>query len=261
VIVEYIFVFKSFRYIASDQRPDMNDEQKIPDSTIEALARSIFRESTAYGFRQADYLRLVNFFLDITMENGKGRKNEKSSTDTPPFKTVKNQYTKMPLISHRIEIREFNKKQDLARMKEWLEDEMGRYFLLSRSDAKKMDLKQILANKSNLIGIIALPDHKPIGAVAFLDLDPVQKKAELRKLIGDKEMRGMGYAKEACDIWIQYGIHALGLKKIYLNTLNTNLHNIKLNEDLGFKVEGILRNEVYFDDDYHDILRMGLVRS
>lgn len=240
----------------------MNDGQKIPDSTIEALARSIFRESTAYGFRQADYLRLVNYFLDITMENGKGRKKEISSTsDTRPFKSEKDQYTKLPLSSQRIEIREFNKKQDLARMKEWLEDENGRYFLLSRSSAKKLDLKHILANKSNLIGIIALPDHRPIGAVAFLDLDPVQKKAELRKLIGDKEMRGMGYAKEACDIWIQYGIHALGLKKIYLNTLNTNLHNIKLNEDLGFKVEGILRNEVYFDGDYHDILRMGLIHN
>ena len=38
-----------------------------------------------------------------------------------------------------------------------------------------------------------------------------------------------------------------------------NIGNIKLNEELGFQVEGILRNEVYFDDQYHDILRMGML--
>jgi RimJ/RimL family protein N-acetyltransferase len=32
-----------------------------------------------------------------------------------------------------------------------------------------------------------------------------------------------------------------------------------LNEELGFRVEGLLRREVRIDDEYHDILRMGLV--
>ena len=34
--------------------------------------------------------------------------------------------------------------------------------------------------------------------------------------------------------------------------------NIRLNEDLGFRVEGVLRNEVLIDGTYHDVLRMGL---
>ena len=68
----------------------------------------------------------------------------------------------------------------------------------------------------------------------------------------------MGYAKEASQMWIQYGSQTLGLKKIYLSTLNNNIRNIKLNEELGFKVEGILKNEVYFDGEFHDVLRMGM---
>jgi hypothetical protein len=55
------------------------------------------------------------------------------------------------------------------------------------------------------------------------------------------------------------GIAGLGLKKIYLNTLETDVRNIRLNEELGFKVEGILRNECFFDGEYHDILRMALL--
>ena len=86
-----------------------------------------------------------------------------------------------------------------------------------------------------------LPDGTPIGCVAFLDYDADQRKAELRKLVGDPAQRGKGYGKEASALWIRYGLTTLGLKKIYLNTLETNIHNVHLNEELGFRVEGILR--------------------
>jgi RimJ/RimL family protein N-acetyltransferase len=46
-----------------------------------------------------------------------------------------------------------------------------------------------------------------------------------------------------------------------LNTINTNIRNVKLNEKLGFRVEGVLHNELYFDGEYHDVLRMGMVND
>jgi RimJ/RimL family protein N-acetyltransferase len=114
---------------------------------------------------------------------------------------------------------------------------------------------------SNIVGIITLSDGTPIGSVAYLDHDPAQGKAELRKLIGDVRQRRKGYGKEATALWIRYGLEVLQLKKIYLHTLNTNIRNIKLNEELGFVVEGILHNEVFIDGRYHDVLRMGLWRE
>jgi RimJ/RimL family protein N-acetyltransferase len=59
-------------------------------------------------------------------------------------------------------------------------------------------------------------------------------------------------------LWVGYGLGALGLKKIYLNTLSTHIGNIKISEQLGLQVEGILRNEVLIDGVYRDVLRMGL---
>jgi len=97
--------------------------------------------------------------------------------------------------------------------------------------------------------------------MAFLNYDRKYKKAELRKLIGVPKLRGKGLGKEATKYWIQYGFTELGLNKIYLNTVDTNIRNIKLNEELGFKVEGILRNEILIDGNYHDVLRMGLCRN
>ncbi len=121
-----------------------------------------------------------------------------------------------------------------------------------------MNTEKLIEDDLNIIGVITLLDQTPIGIMAYLDFDSIQHKAELRKLIGEPGMRGRGFGKEATKLWIQYGTQGLELKKIYLNTLNTNIRNIKLNEELGFKVEGILRNETLIDGKYHDVLRMGL---
>ena len=65
-------------------------------------------------------------------------------------------------------------------------------------------------------------------------------------------------AEEATRLWIRYGVNVLKLEKIYVSTLQTQISNIKLNESIGFRVEGLLRNEVLIDGTRHDVLRMGL---
>ena len=105
---------------------------------------------------------------------------------------------------------------------------------------------------------MTLLDDRPIGVMAFLDHNVTQNRAELRKLIGDPESRGRGLAEEATRLWVAYGMLTLGLEKVYVSTLQTHIANIKLNEDIGFKVEGLLRNEVLIDGKRHDVLRMGI---
>jgi diamine N-acetyltransferase len=132
---------------------------------------------------------------------------------------------------------------------------------LSSITAKTLDIDQVLRSDQNLLGVITLPDATPIGLMAFLDLDRWQRKAELRKLVGEQQYRGRGFARQATTLWIHYGLHGLGLRKIYLNTLQTNIRNIRLNEALGFHVEGILRKEFYLDGEHHDVLRMALFKE
>jgi RimJ/RimL family protein N-acetyltransferase len=165
---------------------------------------------------------------------------------------------RMPLDGDEIRIVEFEAAQHKDLLEKWIADKNGRYFLLSRITAKTLSTGDIINDEQNILGIITLADGTPIGMLAFLDLDRWQHKAELRKLIGEVQHRQKGFAKKATQLWIRYGISGLGLKKIYVNTLDTNLRNIRLNEELGFRVEGILRKECYFDGEYHDILRMAL---
>ncbi|HSD52135.1 MAG TPA: GNAT family N-acetyltransferase, partial [Candidatus Methylomirabilis sp.] len=222
-------------------------EKAIPEETIEAVARSLYKETNRYGFRQGDYLRLVNQLLDLSMRNADAdpevRRHQVVYGSPTPLR--------LPLEREDIRIREFDVSSDKTLFEKWIADNHGRYFLLSSMTAKTPDADQVIESEDNILGVITLSDATPIGMMAFLDYDRSQRKAELRKLIGEAEYRGRGFAKKATQLWIHYGIAGLGLKKICLNTLDTNFRNIRLNEELGFRVEGILRKECYFDGEYH----------
>lgn len=234
----------------------MSSKGPIPESTLEILAKSIYKQSNAYGFQHSDYLRLVNYLLDVTMQNH----NSPAPIPADPNVELNTDTDKMPLVGERVIIRNYNKSSDLELLKKWVADDIGRYFLLSCLSVDSPQVEDMVSSDSSQIGIITTPDSRPIGIVAYIDFNCYQRRAEMRKMIGEQSFRGKGLAKESARLWIKYGLGILELHKIYLNTLDTNLPNIKLNEDLGFKVEGVLRKEVFFDGTYHDVLRMGLTK-
>jgi RimJ/RimL family protein N-acetyltransferase len=236
----------------------------IPDLTLETLSRNFFREAVSYGFTQIDYVRFVNRLLDLSMQGG----TDAAGSVEPPAGAAATAATlppgsaaTLPLVGSRVTVRSFDPESDLSLLEAWIADPVGRYFLLSRSTSTELRLTDVVRSDDSALGIIALHDDRPIGCVAFLDIDERQRKAELRKLVGEPAERGRGYGKESSALWIRYGLTTLRLRKIYLNTLETNIGNIRLNEELGFRVEGILRNEVLIDGAYRDVLRMGLWRE
>ena len=227
----------------------------IPADTIQTFAKTIFAESRRYGFSQTDVVRLINALLDCAAEDQGSDVVADSFGDHGPASFAVDTF---PLCSERLRIRKADIETDLPLLETWINDEYGRHFLLSCATAQKTDMPSLLTSPHNEVGIIQRNNGSPIGAVAFLDIDDQQKRAELRKLIGDPESRGKGYAEEATRLWIHYGGVVLGLEKIYVSTLQTHLRNILLNESIGFRTEGLLRQEVCIEGDRHDVLRMGL---
>ena len=232
----------------------MNEEKTISDTTIEALARNFFKEANSYGFKYEHFLKFVNYLLGLSLSP-----IEKSTENNEKTPSVNLNITALPVKTERLIIRKFNKQSDYKMIKEWMDDEYGRYFLLSLSSNQSSSLDSVLFSESSSLGLITLKDNQPIGLLAYVNIDINSQKAELRKIIGVPNLRGKGFGKEATKAWIEYGNKVLGLRKIYLSTTDTNIRNIKINEDLGFKVEGILRNEIQIDNQFRDVLRMSLL--
>lgn len=234
----------------------MNDfELEVMNNlTVETVSQSIINETSKWGFKQSDYLKLINDLMDLSLNKPSAiQYKEKLST------TTNEQKLSLPLTSENIFIRIFKKETDLAVVNQWLEEESGKWFLLSRSHSTDKSFKQLITDDRNIFGLITLKDSTPIGLLAYLDCDKKQNKAEMRKLIGKEEYRKKGYAKEATQIWLQYGVQNLGLKKIYLHTIENNIRNVTLNKELGFQVEGILRKECFINNEYYDLLRMAYI--
>lgn len=232
-----------------------NSNETIPTVTIEAIARSLFKETAQYGFKQVDYLRLVNFLLDLSMKDGYAAMVQPSV----PISYSAGEKIDFPLIGERVRIRQFIKDRDVAAMERWLALQEHQQFLICWTKATRSELSQLIEDDANILGIITLNHDEDfaIGAIGFFDVDRIQRKSELRAFIGAPEYKGRGLLREAIKLWMGYGIGGLGLKKICLHSTDLNIRTIKLNEELGFKVEGILRRECCLDGQYYDILRMG----
>ncbi len=230
-----------------------NRPPPLPEVTIEATARSFHKQAVGYGFSLADFVRFTNTLLGIAMA---------PQEDPPPSSSLlpggaRRRYNELPLVGRRVTIRRFGEPGDRALLDGWVGDEDGRFFLLSIASGRTHDVDDLVKSEHNLVGMV-LVQGEPVGCVAYIDFDADQRRAELRKIIGPRELRGRGFGREAAKLWVGYGQGALKLRKIYLNTLATHIRNIKINEEIGFRVEGILRREVLIDGEPRDVLRMGL---
>ncbi len=240
----------------SSNGPD-NESKSIPGPTIEAYSRSIYKEARKYGFGLVDIVKLINELMDLCGTDG-GVTPHPGSSHTDVSTLPADRFLELPIQGPQVTIRAFGGEQDARLLESWLPDRYGRYFVLSCATAQKITVESLTGSPANHLGIVTLPDGRPVGAMAYLDHSRQQRRAELRKLIGDPQSRGRGLAEEATRLWIRYGLTGLGLEKIYVSTLQTQMANIALNEDVGFKVEGLLRNEVLIDGERRDVLRMGL---
>jgi RimJ/RimL family protein N-acetyltransferase len=236
---------------------------RLPDITVETAARSFYKQAVGYGFSLGDFVRFTNALLGIAMAPRSRAASETpvdelvAPSSVPGSRVSRAVYQDLPLAGPRVTVRRFGEEGDRALLDRWVADDDGRFFLLSTASGRVHDVDRLVQSTENLVGMVVF-EGRPVGAVAYLDHHPEQRRAELRKLIGDRSVRGRGLAREASELWVGYGLGALGLRKIYLTTLSTHIGNIKINEEIGFRVEGILRNEVLVDGVYRDVLRMGL---
>lgn len=108
--------------------------------------------------------------------------------------------------------------------------------------------------------IVCDEDGQNIGLMCLHNIDTAVSQGEMAKLIGAPHARGKGYAKESTGLVLAYAFDELGLGRVYLRTAGFNLHNIKLNEKIGFRFEGILRGSDVLDDRRVDVVLMSILR-
>lgn len=167
----------------------------------------------------------------------------------------------------KIRLREY-KKEDIKLAQEYINDSEikkllnpGIPFLYTYEDEEKW-YENLSASKDTYnFAIETLEDKKYIGGCGINEVDWKNSYVVVGIFIGDKDYLGKGYGTDAMKVLMHFIFEQMNIHKIKLNVFSFNQRAIKSYEKCGFKVEGILRDELFVDGKYHDEVSMGILRE
>lgn len=165
-------------------------------------------------------------------------------------------------------------KSDLPMFVTWLNDPEVRQFLLMNlplslaAEEKWFEAMSSRPPAEQVLVIEVAPAdgdpearYFPIGNTSFMDVDWVNRSAEIGIFIGEKMFWSRGYGREAMRLMQRHGFGTLNLNRIMLRVFEHNLRGIKSYEHAGFHHEGKLRQGLYQDGRYYDVLIMSILRE
>jgi RimJ/RimL family protein N-acetyltransferase len=119
----------------------------------------------------------------------------------------------------------------------------------------------IYKNKQqHVFGIELIEFKKLIGTCGLYEIDNISRKGELRMKIGDKNEWSKGFGKIALKKLLNFGFNDLNLNKVWLKVLDDNKAAIKIYTDAGFVVEGKMKEDMFIQGKYMDVLLMGFIK-
>lgn len=160
-------------------------------------------------------------------------------------------------------------REDIPRFVSWLNDpEVYRHLLLAYplSNASEERWFESMLERGPAEQVLVIEARTedaftPIGNTSFMRLDWVNRNAEIGIFIGEKDQWNKGYGREAMMLMLRHGFNNMNLHRIYLRVHANNPGAIKAYEAAGFVHEGTLRQDVYRDGEYLDVLVMAVLKT
>lgn len=100
-----------------------------------------------------------------------------------------------------------------------------------------------------------------IGQCALFNFNETNRRCELGITIGDKTHWGQGYGREAVNLLVEYAFQYRNMHRVWLEVIGNNERAIRAYKSVGFEVEGTLREHIWSNGRYHDIIVMGLLQT
>lgn len=98
------------------------------------------------------------------------------------------------------------------------------------------------------------------GIISLSNLDFKNRSGNINiKLL--KSARGQGIAEHSVKLLISYCFDELNLNCLYAGVLEKNEASKRLWLKLGFKIDGILRQRVYKNGEYHNLIEYSILKD
>jgi [ribosomal protein S5]-alanine N-acetyltransferase len=100
-----------------------------------------------------------------------------------------------------------------------------------------------------------------IGITGLHSIHWVARSCEFRILIGEPSFWRKGLGTESCQCMAAYAFELLNMHKLWLGVTNKNVGALRSYEKVGFAKEGVLRDEVFRNGQYYDVVRMSMLQN
>lgn len=174
----------------------------------------------------------------------------------------------MPVLrSERVYLRPAE-REDLPAFVRWFSDAETTHFLSMRAPfSLAMEEQWFTAmlerqgKEAYLFVICLVADGRAIGTTGFHHLDLENGNASWGISIGEKGEWDRGYGTEALQAMCDFGFGQLRLERIELDVFVPNRRAQRSYEKAGFTTEGVLRRAHFADGQFHDVIRMAMLRG
>lgn len=154
--------------------------------------------------------------------------------------------------------------EDYLQYTEWLNDFeiakcLDKHAFILTIDKEKEWINNQKNDQYNL-AIIDKEKDKIIGNIGLMNINVINRTAELGIFIGDKDYLSKGYGSEAIMLILDFGFNYLNLNNIMLKVFAFNKRAIKAYEKCGFKIFGTWKECNYFNGEYVDVIYMNILK-
>ena len=101
-------------------------------------------------------------------------------------------------------------------------------------------------------------DGAYIGGCGIPKIDWVSRVAMVGIWIGREDFQGKGFGTDAMHTLCRFIFQQINIRKIALTVYGFNERAIRSYEKIGFQTEGRLRDAMYRNGAYHDVVWMGM---
>ena len=169
------------------------------------------------------------------------------------------------LIGDKVYLRALT-KSDAPTIVPWINDPEVTRTILHRPPINLETEEQFIERATKeehslILGIVVKATDQLIGATGLDQVDFRNRHARFGIVIGDKPSWGHGYGSEATSLVVAHAFQTLNLNRVWLHVFEYNECGIRIYEKLGFRREGMLRQDNYRDGRYWDTIVMAVLRE
>lgn len=138
---------------------------------------------------------------------------------------------------------------------------VGPKYFVSTAYEKKWVEDAIYSKDKITLAICLKENNEYIGNASFTDIDWINRSAKTSTLIGEKQYWSKGLATEAKILLLKFAFYERGFNRIWATILEDNIASQRMNEKCGYKKEGLLRQAVYKNGKFHNLVVMSVLKE